>query len=229
MPHVRRLRRAISVPSVVARASMGVVFTSIVVTMLVAFAPGLTQGAPTPPVRHAETTGVKEEMLSWIQDAEGKLIELANAVPEDRYAWSPGQGVRAFGEVFMHIAAANYGVPDFVGVPAPAGFKFDDYEHSLTKKDDIVKALKDSFAHMEAGFKAMTAQQMEMPAEFFGVKTTRRGAYMLLLSHAHEHLGQAIADARMNRITPPWTAREEAAAKGADAKKAPEPKKPVEP
>jgi hypothetical protein len=75
----------------------------------------------------------------------------------------------------------------------------------------------------------MTPEQMDTPAEFFGMKTTRRGAYMLLLSHAHEHLGQAIAYARMNKITPPWTSREEAAAKAADAKKAAEPKKPAPP
>jgi hypothetical protein len=127
--------------------------------------------------------GVKDEMLHWIQDAEGKLIELAQAVPEAKYGWSPDKGVRTFGEVFMHVAAANLGIPDFAGVPAPAGFDFGGYEHSLTKKDDIVKALKDSFAH--------------------------------------EHLGQAIAYARMNKITPPWTAREEAAQKkpAAPAKK----------
>jgi len=59
----------------------------------------------------------------------------------------------------------------------------------------------------------MTPEQMDTPAEFFGLKTSRRGAFMLLLSHAHEHLGQAIAYARMNKITPPWTAREEAEAK----------------
>jgi uncharacterized damage-inducible protein DinB len=157
--------------------------------------------------------GVQPEMLAWIQDAEGKLIELAQAVPESKYSWSPDKGVRTFGEVFMHVAAANFGVPGFAGTPAPAGFKFEGYEHSLTKKEDIVKALKDSFAHVESAFKGMTPEQMDTPAEFFGLKTTRRGAFLLLLSHAHEHLGQAIAYARMNKITPPWTAREEAEAK----------------
>jgi uncharacterized damage-inducible protein DinB len=165
--------------------------------------------------------GVKDEMLHWIQDAEGKLIELAQAVPEAKYGWSPDKGVRTFGEVFMHVAAANLGIPDFAGVPAPAGFDFGGYEHSLTKKDDIVKALKDSFAHMEAGLMGMTQEQMDTPVNLFGMKTTRRGAYLLVLSHVHEHLGQAIAYARMNKITPPWTAREEAAQKkpAAPAKK----------
>ena len=96
------------------------------------------------------------------------------------------------------------------GIPPPAGFKFETFEGSLTKKSDIVKSLKDSFAHMEGAFKAMSDADMEKPAEFFGMKTTARGAYFLLLSHAHEHLGQSIAYARSNKITPPWTAKEQA-------------------
>jgi uncharacterized damage-inducible protein DinB len=226
MPLSRIIRRTASVPAVVALASAVIVLALTVAAALVLFPPALAQETS---AFAGKIVGVKEEMLAWIQDAEGKLIELAKAVPEDKYHWSPDKGVRTFGEVFMHVAAANLGLPDFVGVPAPSGFDFGGYEHSLTKKDDIVKALQDSFAHMEAGLKGMTPEQMDTPAEFFGMKTTRRGAYMLLLSHAHEHLGQAIAYARMNKITPPWTAREEAAAKAADAKKAAEPKKPAPP
>ena len=118
----------------------------------------------------------------------------------------------------MHVAAANYGVPGFIGVPPPAGFKFDGYEHSLTKKADIVKNLRDSFAHMERAFETMSDADMEKPAEFFGMKSTARGAYFLLLSHAHEHLGQSIAYARANKVTPPWTAKEQAAAAKAEKK-----------
>lgn len=159
----------------------------------------------------AATSGVKGDLLTWIQDAEGKLAQLADAMPESKYGWRPDTGVRSVGEVFMHVAAANYGLPTFIGVPAPAGFKFETYEQSLTKKADIVKALHDSFVHMEGALKATSDANMDKPAEFFGMKTTVRGAYFLLLSHAHEHLGQAIAYARMNKVTPPWSAKEHAA------------------
>lgn len=39
-----------------------------------------------------------------------------------------------------------------------------------------------------------------------GMKTNAQSIYMLLLSHAHEHLGQSVAYARSNGIAPPWTA-----------------------
>jgi len=158
-------------------------------------------------------SGVKGEILMWIQDAEGKLIQLAEAMPEGKYDWSPDKGVRTVGEVFLHVSAANYGLPGFIGIAPPAGFDFQTFEKSLTKKTDIVKSLKDSFAHMEGALKTMTDADLDKPAEFFGMKTTARGAYLLLLSHAHEHLGQAIAYARSNKVTPPWTAKQQAAEK----------------
>ena len=155
--------------------------------------------------------GVKSEVLTWIKDAETKLIELAEATPEGKYSWRPAKGVRSTGEVFMHVAASNYALPGFVGVKAPEGFDFATYEKSKTRKADIVAALRSSFEHMEKAWNEMSDADLEKPAEFFGMKTTTRGAYLLLLSHCHEHLGQSIAYARSNGVVPPWTARQEEA------------------
>ncbi|MGH7731679.1 MAG: DinB family protein [Candidatus Eiseniibacteriota bacterium] len=153
--------------------------------------------------------GVKADMLLWIKDAEGKLIQLAEATPEGKYAWRPSKDVRTTGEVFMHVVAANYGAPSFWGVKPPEGFNFQTHEKSLTKKTDITKALKDSFTHMEQGLESTADADLDKPVELFGMKTTVRGGYMLLLSHAHEHLGQSIAYARSNGIVPPWTAKQQ--------------------
>lgn len=168
----------------------------------------------------ASPKGVQGEMLVWIQDAETKLIQLAEAVPESKYSWRPAKDVRSPGEVFMHVAAANYGLPSFLGVQPPEGFDFMSYEKSLTKKADIQKALKESFAHVKKSIATASPEDLEKPAEFFGMKTTARGTYLLVLSHAHEHLGQSIAYARVNGITPPWTAKEQAEAAAAAKKKA---------
>jgi len=169
--------------------------------------------APTP-------SGVRGEMLAWFKDAEDKLGQLAEATPEAKYAYRPGKDVRSTAEIFMHVAGGNYGVPTFWGVAPPEGFKFATYEKSLTTKADVQKALKDSFAHMEQHFMALSDADLDKPTEFFGMKSTVRGGYMLLLSHVHEHLGQSIAYARVNGIVPPWTAKQQAdAAKAKGAAK----------
>lgn len=157
-------------------------------------------------------TGAQAEMLFWITDAETKLNELAEAMPEGKYGWSPDKGVRTPAQVFMHVAAANYGVPSFWGVQPPAGYDFRTYEGSLTKKAEVQNALRESFGHLKAALSGATAEDLEKPVDLFGNQTTVRGAYLMLLAHAHEHLGQSIAYARMNKVTPPWTAKQQAEA-----------------
>jgi len=171
----------------------------------------------------APPAGLKGEVLTWFKDAESKLIDLAEVTPESTYAWRPGTDVRSTGEVFMHVASANYGIPGLWGVKPPEGYDMATFEKSKTRKADIVATLKASFAHMEKAWTSTSDADLEKPIDLFGTKTTMRGGYLLLLSHCHEHLGQSIAYARMNRIVPPWTARQQAAAaaKKAEVKAAP--------
>ncbi len=159
-------------------------------------------------------TGTKGDMMMWIKDAETKLEQLADAMPESKYSWRPGKGVRSVGEVYMHVAGANLALPSMAGGPAPPeGFNNDTFDKTLTKKADITKKLKESFASMETALTNMPDSDMDKPTDLMGMKTTYRGVYMLVLAHCHEHLGQSIAYARMNGVVPPWTAKEQAMAK----------------
>jgi uncharacterized damage-inducible protein DinB len=164
----------------------------------------------------AAAQNVRSEILAGIHDARDKLIQLAEATPEDRFAFRPAKDVRSTAEVFMHVVSGNYGVPSFWGVRPPDDFDMD-YEKSVTKKADVVKALRDSFAHLENGFAGISDAELEKQRELFGgqVKTSVRGGYLMMLAHAHEHLGQSIAYARMNGVTPPWTAKRQQQAKPA--------------
>jgi hypothetical protein len=200
-------------------------FRSIVVAVVLA---SCAVACAAPRAAHAQDAaspaGVKSEMLMWFKDAQSKLVDLAQATPESKYAWRPGKdkSVRSTGEVFMHVAAANYGIPSMMGVKPPEGFDFATFEKSKTTKADIQATLKASFDYMEKALSDLPDADFDKPAELFGMKTTVRGGYLLLLSHCHEHLGQSIAYARSNDIVPPWTARQQAAAaaKKTDAKAA---------
>ena len=166
------------------------------------------------PVAGDASAGYRGEMLSWINRAQSELEQLAAAMPESKYSWRPGKGVRSVGEVYLHVAQANFGLPGFIGVPAPDGFKFDGYDTSMQKKADIQKALHDSFEHMKSALSAASEADLDKQVDMFGTKMTARGVYMLLLSHSHEHLGQSIAYARMNKVTPPWSMEPTAAKTG---------------
>jgi uncharacterized damage-inducible protein DinB len=153
----------------------------------------------------SSAAAMKADLLHWISDAEGKLNQLAEAMPASKYAWRPGKGVRSVGEVYMHVASANYGIPAMWGAATPAGFSVATYEKSLTAKADVQKAMRESFVSLKDKIGALSDADLDKPMELFGSKTTVRGACFLILSHCHEHLGQSIAYARTNGVVPPWS------------------------
>src|SRR5262245_24686652 len=66
---------------------------------------------PKQEVKPAAPEDTRGSMLYQIDEARKKLLALADAMPAEKYTWRPGQGVRSVGEVFNHVAAANYFLP----------------------------------------------------------------------------------------------------------------------
>ena len=52
---------------------------------------------------------------------------------------------------------------------------------------------------------ATPESKLEGPLDAFGTKTTYRRMWISTTTHLHEHLGQLIAYARSNKVTPPWS------------------------
>jgi uncharacterized damage-inducible protein DinB len=143
------------------------------------------------------------EFLSNLGGVETKLVKLAEAIPAEKYTWRPAPGVRSISEVFMHVAGSNYVLVTFLGVTAPASMP--ENIESITDKQRVVAELKRSFEHVRKAATAMNEADLAKPVSLFGNPTTNRGVYVTVLSHLHEHLGQSIAYARMNGVTPPWS------------------------
>jgi len=174
--------------------------------------------------RADDATGVRKELLASLTDAGDKLIELAQAVPANKYSWRPSKDVRSAGEVFLHVTLANFMQPSFYGLAVPENSpvtkdNMGTFEKSTTDKAKIVQMLKDSFEYQKKLIGDTSDADLDQQVSLFGVAMSRRAAMLMLVNHAHEHLGQSIAYARSNSVTPPWTAREqaEAAKKKADA------------
>jgi uncharacterized damage-inducible protein DinB len=146
---------------------------------------------------------LKAEYLQEAKDVESKIRALAEAIPEDKYGWRPAPGVRSVAEVFQHISGGSYFLTKFAGATSPSDVP--QGLEKLTAKKDVLAWLDKSFAHLHASLEAATPEMMAKPVEFFGEQTTGRGIYFKAYGHMSEHLGQAIAYARANGITPPWS------------------------
>ena len=153
----------------------------------------------------AAPAGVKGEIARNLDSAGDKLIQLAEAIPADKFTWRPAQGVRSFAEVFLHAAGGNYMISSFVGAKVPEGFDAKKFETSTTKKEEIVEHLKKSLAHVKAAINAIADADMDTQTKWFLGEASKREILFFTAAHNHEHLGQLIAYARMNGITPPWS------------------------
>ena len=153
----------------------------------------------------AAPAGVKGEIVRNLDSAGDKLIQLAEAIPADKFAWRPAEGVRSFREAFLHAAGGNYMISSFVGAKVPEGFDPQKFETSTTKKEEIVEHLKKSLAHVKAATNAIADADMDTQAKWFLGEGSKREILFFTAAHNHEHLGQLIAYARMNGIKPPWS------------------------
>ena len=159
----------------------------------------------------AAPSALKADLLASMDDAAKKLVDLAQAMPADKYGWRPAPGVRSISEVYMHTAGGNFLIPTFIGVKAPEGIDRS-METKVTDKAQVIDMLKKSIAHVHAAVEGTPDADMDQMVKFFGRDMDKRRVFMLIGNHIHEHLGQSIAYARMNGITPPWSASEGAPA-----------------
>ncbi len=166
-----------------------------------------------PRVAAQERDGIMGDLLRDAADVQGKITALASALPASAYEWRPAKGVRSAGETLMHVAADNYFLPAAMGVSAPpeTGINGKDFKSAVAfekrpmARERIIKEVEKSFAFLQASMSGMPDASLNSPLDVFGRKTTNRGLWISTVTHLHEHLGQLIAYARSNNVTPPWS------------------------
>lgn len=146
-------------------------------------------------------TDLQSELQADFETVADKLVQLAEAIPADKYSWRPADGVRSVSESLMHVAAANYFFPSLVGQAMPEGVNPRAFEKEHTEKDDVLEVFKGS---LKALTKMLELGDLDKDVAF-GKPMSRLGFYHTAISHSHEHLGQMIAYARSIGVAPPWS------------------------
>jgi uncharacterized damage-inducible protein DinB len=154
---------------------------------------------------------VAADLLKDLEGVETKLVDLAGAIPESKYNWQP-DSARSVRRVLLHVAADNYIMPAMLGfAPDPSTGLTSDYNTGVAyegknlPKDSVVAELKKSFAFIKQSLQSATPASMAGSVTMFGQPFTGQSAWILAVTHLHEHLGQMIAYARTNGVKPPWS------------------------
>jgi uncharacterized damage-inducible protein DinB len=146
---------------------------------------------------------------------EKEIVGLAEAMPADKYDFAPSQAifqssqkvefsapkpVSTFGQQLAHVASANY---YFFGVGGEKPSVDPDAIEKLTKKDEIVKALKDSFAYAHKAVAGFTGDNVFALETYGKGQATRGGMATFGLGHMMDHYGQLVVYLRTNGMVPP--------------------------
>ena len=156
-------------------------------------------------VSFAEQPIFVQEFLGQIDFVKGRLMQLAEAMPEETYGWRPSEGVRSVGEVYVHVAQSNYYMLSLV-----KGEKPDMSEGEIeSDKKNAIAMMEKAFSVIKESAAQFTEEDLNKEIEAFGMKFSVRNFMVTMIAHLHEHLGQSIAYARMNGVTPPWSKSDE--------------------
>jgi hypothetical protein len=150
---------------------------------------------------------LKTSFLADLEAMRGKYVGLAEAFPQDKYDWRPMEGVRSVAEVLMLAAMEGYSfIPtSFGGKPPDISKEEMGKLRSLNTKAQVIDHLNKGFAHAKAQLEAVDNATLTGKRTLFGQQRSAAAIALFVGGDLHEHLGQLIAYARMNKIVPPWS------------------------
>jgi hypothetical protein len=155
------------------------------------------------------TSGRSLEILFGI--VEKRIIELADAMPANKYHFIPANGefndVRTFGEQLKHLAATNFILgATALQEPIPLSAGDEMGPDTVRTKPEIIAYVKASFGKLHKAMDAIDDKYQVIkstPISPLHEKTTRLGLVVESLIHAYDHYGQMVVYARMNLVIPP--------------------------
>ncbi len=167
------------------------------------------QPAQPPATQPAAPAAVANPMVASIRGGydlvKGHILKAADQISEENYAFKASPDVRSLGQLFGHIADANFGI-----CSAATGSKtgaMSGTEKSKTTKKDIVEALQASFKFCDAAFDGMTdAKGSEVTKFFLPGTNTRLGLLSFNAMHDWEHYGNIVTYMRIKGMVPPSSA-----------------------
>lgn len=163
---------------------------------------GLTVAAPA--AGQSSPTDYRDQILAHFDGSARKMSQLSKAMPAETYDWHP-EGAFTVARVYGHIARYNYlYLEESLGIAAPDGVDWENFE-SIPDKETVVQVLDESIAHVRRAMENMTEANLTRQTTLYGRQVAGWAVLTQLVAHMNEHVGQAIAYARVNGIVPPWS------------------------
>jgi len=153
---------------------------------------------------------IADSVSFTLQFAERNFLDVAEAMPENKYSFVPTNGkfedARSFGEQVKHVACAQFAFfNEFEGKKPPDDCEKGGHEPARTKSE-LIKYLKDSFDYSNHVLATLTATNaLDRVEGRYAGPNTKLGISVVAVWHITDHYGQLVEYLRMNGIVPPMT------------------------
>jgi uncharacterized damage-inducible protein DinB len=167
---------------------------------------GRQGGAPARGPQGPPVTTLAGDLQSDLERTRELILNLVEAMPEDKFGFKPTPEQQSFGERAMHIVQVDGFLFNALGAktPAPA------INQKATTKADILTALRQSYEWQAAVLEEFNDQQLVeriTPPAFLGTSASRVKVFYYDLQHTQDTYGQLVVYMRLSGITPPASRR----------------------
>jgi hypothetical protein len=185
---------------------------------VVFLAAAVIPAAPQTPAPTGQTFTLSGNMLRGYAALQRNLLEAAELMPEEHYAFKPTTETRPYGQLVAHIALSQFGgCAALKGEPNPQASQ---KEEAPRSKAELVALLKASAAYCDPVLNGLTDQAM-VQLTTIGANQVAKGLVLAgTNTHGNEMYGTMAVYLRLKGLVPPTTARQTQQAppkKGADA------------
>lgn len=159
-------------------------------------------------------TNTTNYYINKINGIKAYTLEIAEAMPEDKYTFRPHDSVRSFGEQMAHIGmSSKFLLGMFIkGEPMPTDPEVFANIGKMEKeigasKEACIKTLTEAFDALTAAYKTMSSENLEetfvIPFDPNQPSFTKEKGFQFIYEHIAHHRGQALVSLRMQGIKAP--------------------------
>ncbi|MFB9097809.1 MULTISPECIES: DinB family protein [Flavobacterium] len=147
----------------------------------------------------AQDEPISAFLEKW-ENSKKYLLELAEAMPEDKYNFKPTEREMDFGEQLLHIKVNM----DWLSTSYFGAEKIEKPKEASTyTKAEIITFLETSFNAVSKAIETTKPKSLKEKVDFFAGPKTKLQILNLLQDHVTHHRGQIIVYLNLNEIKPP--------------------------
>ncbi len=150
----------------------------------------------------AQQNTVKTAFLEKWENSKNYLIQIAEAMPIDKYGYKPTEREMDFKEQLLHIRENSL----WLSTTYFTDKKFDRKaieKQEFKNKEELVEAIRKAFNDVATIIKNTDPKEFKDEVKFFAGPKSKLQILNLIQDHVTHHRGQLIVYLNLNEVTPP--------------------------